>query len=213
MKDMNTSHSIINEEMTSNGLCSKEGRHQKVGSEDLSVEFSSDLTSAESLRSMSVLELVSNSRVADVNIRPSADGTTLSLAKGSGGDTTPTCGAIGVDIFGRSDCRDRGKPEVSLQGRYADQTSKSQTCLPEGLDLDYSVIATDARFMPIPWAHAYPKLIMVGIIICLGIPLVTATLTISSGLRVSSGVGASASAISIIPLRTIDGVSSTAWIM
>ena len=197
MKDMNTSHSIINEEMTSNGLCSKEGRHQKGGSEDLSVEFSSDLTSAESLRSMPVLELVSNSRVADVNMSPSVDGTTLSLAKGSGGDTTPTCGAIGVDILGRSDCRGRGKPGMSWLRRYA----------------DYSVIATDAQLMPIKRAHAYSKFIIVGIILCFGIPLVTATLTISSGLRVSSGVGASASAISIIPLRTIDGVSSTAWIM
>ena len=59
----------------------------------------------------------------------------------------------------------------------------------------------------------YSKLAVIGGVLIYTAPLAAAAFTLSGGLRVISGVTAAASAISIIPIRTTDGVSSVAWIV
>ncbi|KAI1383792.1 uncharacterized protein F4822DRAFT_51608 [Hypoxylon trugodes] len=61
--------------------------------------------------------------------------------------------------------------------------------------------------------HVQPLriLMLLGCFLLHAIP--AASLVVPSTLRIASGVGSSASAIAVVPLRTLEGVSSTAWIV
>ena len=103
------------------------------------------------------------------------------------------------------------RPSVFKNSESPDQIDTLDYCS-RGIELARAAIASYSTIETVSHARRYHKFAVIGGFLYHATPL-AAALTLSRILRVSSGVGASASAISVIPLRMTDGVSSTAWIM